>query len=834
MGSISKSSKNFGFTIILYSYSIFSMLTIASYAVELNTLTTTHSLTDGQTMVSPDRSFELGFFNPFGGISRNRYLGIWYKKISDGTVVWVANRDTPLTDTSGGGVLKLTDGGILVLVNGTNSIIWSSSNSSSNNNTLNSAPVAQLLDSGNLVVKDGNDESFLWQSFDYPGDTLLPGMTLGKNLVTGIDRRLWSWKSSADPSKGDYSYGFDLRGFPQLVVLKVSVELYRAGPWNGLRFSGTVGLKPKSIYAYHFVFDQMEVYFGFDLINSSVFSRLVLNHNGIVQRLTWNYNTEDWTLYVNAPADNCDVYGTCGANGICNIANSQVCACLDKFVPMYPQEGWDKADWSGGCVRRTALDCHNESSNGFIKYSGVKLPDTRNSWFNRTMTLKECETVCSKNCSCMAFANIDITAGGSGCLLWFDALIDIRDLGEIGQDLYIRMAFSELVETHSSSHGKGSGRLKIIIIPILLAAVVLLGLFFLLYFLRRRKLKRLELVKLNQDLELPLFDFETIANATSNFLIDNKLGEGGFGPVYKGVLEEGQEIAVKRLSRNSRQGLDEFKNEVLCISKLQHRNLVKLLGCCIQDDERMLIYEYLPNKSLDYFIFDKEKSILLDWPKRYNNIKGIARGVLYLHQDSRLRIIHRDLKASNILLDNNMNPKISDFGMARSFGGDEMEANTNRVVGTHGYMSPEYVMNGFFSVKSDVYSFGVLVLEIVSGSKNRGFSHPDHSLNLLGHAWTLYKEGKPLDLIDASVVHSCNLTQAFRSIHIGLLCVQQSPEDRPNMPSVVMMLDSDIALPQPKEPGFYTGRKFAEVDSSSNKPKLCSSNQLTVTILAPG
>ncbi|XP_059661592.1 G-type lectin S-receptor-like serine/threonine-protein kinase At4g27290 isoform X2 [Cornus florida] len=791
-------------------------------------------------MVSSDRTFELGFFNPSGGISRNRYLGIWYKKISDRTVVWVANRDTPLTDTSGGGVLKLTDGGILVLVNSTNSIFWSSSNSSSNNNTVNSAPVAQLLDSGNLVVKDVNDENFLWQSFDYPGDTLLPGMKLGKNLVTGIDRRLWSWKSSDDPSKGEYSYGFDLRGFPQMFLLKGSVEQYRTGPWNGISFSGTVGLKPNSIYTYRFVFNQQEVYYDFELINSSVFSRRVMNRNGIVQRLTWNYKIQDWTVYLNTPSDNCDFYGLCHAYGSCSVDNSPACGCLDKFMPRYPKD-WDTADWSGGCVRRTALDCHNGSSNGFLKYSGVKLPDTRYSWFNRSMNLKECETVCLKNCSCMAYANIDITAGGSGCLLWFDDLIDIRNVAEFGQDIYIRMASSEL-ETHGSSNVKR--RARIIVIPILLMVVVLLGLLLLLHFLRRRKLKRGGPIRLNQDrdyadenerrdIELPLLDFETIVNATNNFSIYNKLGEGGFGPVYKGVLEEGQEIAVKRLSKNSRQGLDEFKNEVLCISKLQHRNLVKLLGCCIQDDERMLIYEYLPNKSMDCFIFDKKQSVLLDWPKRYNIINGIARGLNYLHQDSRLRIIHRDLKASNILLDNDMNPKISDFGMARCFGSDEMEANTNRVVGTHGYMSPEYVMNGFFSVKSDVYSFGVLVLEIVSGSKNRGFSHPDHNLNLLGHAWTLYKEGKPLELIDASLVHSCNLTQAFRSIHIGLLCVQQSPEDRPNMSSVVMMLGSEIALPQPKEPGFYTGRKFVEVDSSSSKPESCSANQLTVTIFAP-
>ncbi|EOY14263.1 S-locus lectin protein kinase family protein [Theobroma cacao] len=223
-----------------------------------------------------------------------------------------------------------------------------------------------------------------------------------------------------------------------------------------------------------------------------------------------------------------------------------------------------------------------------------------------------------------------------------------------------------------------------------------------------------------EDLELPLFDFDTISKATDNFSQQNKLGQGGFGPLYKGILEKGQEIAVKRLSKKSRQGIDEFKNEVLCISKLQHRNLVKLLGCCIERQERILIYEFMPNKSLYSFIFDQKQSIFLDWPKRFQTINGISRGLLYLHQDSRLRIIHRDLKAGNVLLDYEMNPKISDFGLARSFGGDETEANTNRVVGTYGYMSPEYAIDGWFSIKSDEFSFGVLVLEIVSGRRNRG------------------------------------------------------------------------------------------------------------------
>ncbi|KAK3199397.1 hypothetical protein Dsin_022812 [Dipteronia sinensis] len=312
----------------------------------------------------------------------------------------------------------------------------------------------------------------------------------------------------------------------------------------------------------------------------------------------------------------------------------------------------------------------------------------------------------------------------------------------------------------------------------------------------------------NEELELPMFELSTIANATDNFSLHNKLGEGGFGPVYKGTLTDGKEIAVKRLSKISGQGLNEFKNEVILIAKLQHRNLVKLLGCCIQEEEKMLIYEFMPNKSLDFFIFDQKRSKLLDWSKRFNIICGVARGLLYLHQDSRLRIIHRDMKASNVLLDQEMNPKISDFGLARTFGGDQTEGNTNRVVGTYGYMAPEYASDGLFSVKSDVFSFGILLLEIVSGKKNRGFYHPDHDLNLIGQAWQLWKEGNPLELIDSFFGESCNLSEAVRCIHISLLCVQQHPEDRPTMSAVGLMLGSENTLPEPKSTWFLDGQEI--------------------------
>ncbi|KAF8409423.1 hypothetical protein HHK36_005499 [Tetracentron sinense] len=328
------------------------------------------------------------------------------------------------------------------------------------------------------------------------------------------------------------------------------------------------------------------------------------------------------------------------------------------------------------------------------------------------------------------------------------------------------------------------------------------------------------------------FDLVTIAAATNNFSYARKIGEGGFGPVYKGVLETGQEIAVKRLSKSSGQGIEEFKNEVILIAKLQHRNLVRLLGCCIQGEERMLIYEYMPNKSLDYFIFGQTRSTLLPWHKRFDIIMGIARGLLYLHQDSRLRIIHRDLKTSNILLDKEMNPKISDFGIARIFGGDQSEARTKRVVGTYGYMSPEYAIDGKFSVKSDVFSFGTLVLEIINGKKNRGFNHADHDHNLLGHAWLLWKEGKALELVDAVMEDSYVVSQVMKCIQVGLLCVQKYPEDRPIMSSVVVMLSNEsVTMPQPKQPGFFTERGSTDTDLLSRNEKGRTESPVTITVL---
>ncbi|XP_030491293.2 cysteine-rich receptor-like protein kinase 10 isoform X1 [Cannabis sativa] len=333
--------------------------------------------------------------------------------------------------------------------------------------------------------------------------------------------------------------------------------------------------------------------------------------------------------------------------------------------------------------------------------------------------------------------------------------------------------------------------------------------------------------------EMHYFNLSSIMAATNNFSDANKLGEGGFGPVYKGKLMDGKEIAVKRLSMRSRQGLEEFKTEVRLIIKLQHKNLVRLLGCCLEGDEKLLIYEYLANTSLDAFLFDPRKSReVLDWTTRANIVNGIARGLLYLHEDSRLKIIHRDLKASNVLLDDEMNPKISDFGTARIFGCNQIEASTERIVGTYGYMAPEYAMEGLFSIKSDVYSFGVLMLELLTGKKSSGIFDRERSQSLSSYAWQQWNEGKGEKIIDPNIVDACPTSEALRWIHIALLCVQEDPKERPNMSSVILMLGSkSVHLPPPSKPPFSSNRLFlSDPYSTTSVSGLQTSDQASTSV----
>ncbi|KAL0012572.1 hypothetical protein SO802_007680 [Lithocarpus litseifolius] len=804
----------------------FISISFSKTSLGLDTIAPNQSLTDNQTLVSTGEAFILGFFSPWN--SSNRYVGIWYKNIQQ-TVVWVANKNSPITDSSG--VLTLTPTGNIVIANNQSGITIWSSNSSAN------IPVLQLLNTGNLVLKDSNDESYAysWQSFNHPCDTLLPGMKLGWNLMTKQNWFLTSWKSLQDPSPGDFTYKVDPRGLPQLVLRKGTEIEFRSGPWDGIRFGGGPQLEGTPVLNPIFVYNTSYIYYTFENSDSSIILRFVVNQSGSIDILKWNLQRGEWLNINTMQIDECDKYGHCGPNGICDMNKSPVCQCPTGFTPK-TQEDWNLMEWSGGCIRKMPLNCSKKV--GFRKFSGLKLPDTSELFVSSTMmNLEECGAACLSNCSCTAYAKTE----ASGCVAWFGNLLDIRVHNGVGEDLYIRMAASEL-----ESKNKDHRTVVIISVSVVFGVLLLVSISWLLIWERtfhRSNAQRQRINNPNQDdmpsvveeeedLELPLFDTYTIATATNNFSFTNKIGEGGFGPVYKGELPSGEQIAVKRLSRYSGQGLKEFKNEVILIAKLQHRNLVKLLGCCIHEEDRMLIYEFMSNRSLELYIFNQTRGTALDWQKRFDIIVGIARGLLYLHRDSRLRIIHRDLKASNILLDSEMNPKISDFGLARTIGGDQTEANTSRIIGTYGYMSPEYAIDGLFSLKSDVFSFGVLVLEIVSGKKNRGFYHPDHDFNLSGHAWKLWNENRALELMDALMEKPIPESEVLRCIQVSLLCVQQHPEDRPPISSVLLLLDSEnSSLPQPKQPGFYTERSITENDSSSTGKTPYTATELTITML---
>ncbi|GLT33583.1 hypothetical protein SLA2020_081570 [Shorea laevis] len=804
------------FTIIILLLFFFSR-----FSCRTDFITSSTNLSDGKTLVSSDGSFELGFFST-GSSAKSRYLGIWFKNVPVQNVVWVANRCEPIDDTSG--VLMISSKGNLVLLNQSGSVLWASNSKKEAQN-----PVLRLLDSGNLVLQDRN-AGILWQSFDYPTDTLLADMKLGWDFKSGLNRQLSGWKTPNDPCPGDLTLGIEPNNNPDFVIWKGLRKYARAGPWNGIGNSGTPQLKPNSWFTFSLVSNAEEDYYIFYLRNKSTITRVIMNQTSSRrERYLWNKDTQTWEGYGIFPRDECDYYGTGGAYAICVNTVLPPCKCLKGFKLISQEESSE--DWFQGCVRNKPLDC--QKGDGFMKVGGLKLPDTTRSWVNKSMNLKECRAKCLENCSCTAYTTLDIKEA-SGCAIWFGDLIDLKDLQSAGQDLYIRMAFSD------SDHEETKGKTKILAGLIIATAIlVVIGVLAVTYYIRRshRNIEGRENGSSNErqieDMELPSFELDLISNATNNFSSNNKLGEGGFGPVYKGTLPDGKEIAVKRLSRGSGQGIAELKNEVALIAKLQHRNLVKLLGCCIQGEEKMLIYEYMPNKSLDFFIFDHTRRNLLDWPRRFHIICGIARGLIYLHQDSRLRIIHRDLKASNVLLDSEMNPKISDFGLARTFGGEQSEGNTKRIVGTYGYMALGYAIDGQFSVKSDVFSFGILLLEIISGKKNKGFYHLKDSLNLIGHAWRLWKEGNPSELIDSFVQESCTLSEVLRCIHISLLCVQQHPEDRPSMSSVVLMLGSETALVNPKEPGFLLDKKSLDASSSSNKPKSSSTNELSLSVLEP-
>ncbi|KAG7658073.1 PAN/Apple domain [Arabidopsis suecica] len=799
--------------IVFFAYLLLSSFFISSSSAGI---TKESPLPIGQTLSSSNGFYELGFFN-FNN-SQNQYVGIWFKGIIPRVVVWVANREKPVTDSTAN--LAISNNGSLLLFNGKHGVAWSSGEALVSNGSR-----AELSDTGNLIVIDNFSGRTLWQSFDHLGDTMLPSSTLKYNLATGEKQVLSSWKSYTDPSVGDFVLQITPQVPTQVLVTKGSTPYYRSGPWAKTRFTG-IPLMDDTFTGPVSVQQDTNGSGSLTYLNrNDRLQRTMLTSKG-TQELSW-HNGTDWVLNFVAPEHSCDYYGVCGPFGLCVKSVPPKCTCFKGFVPKLIEE-WKRGNWTGGCVRRTELYCQGNSTgkyaNVFHPVARIKPPDFYE--FASFVNVEECQKSCLHNCSCLAFAYID----GIGCLMWNQDLMDAVQFSEGGELLSIRLARSEL---------GGNKRKKAITASIVSLSLVVIIAFVGFCFWRYRVKHNADIttdasqVSWRNDLKpqdvpgLDFFDMHTIQTATNNFSISNKLGQGGFGPVYKGKLQDGKEIAVKRLSSSSGQGKEEFMNEIVLISKLQHKNLVRILGCCIEGEEKLLIYEFMLNNSLDTFLFDSRKRLEIDWPKRLDIIQGIARGIHYLHRDSHLKVIHRDLKISNILLDEKMNPKISDFGLARMYQGTEYQDNTRRVVGTLGYMAPEYAWTGMFSEKSDIYSFGVLMLEIISGEKISRFSYGKEEKTLIAYAWESWCDTGGIDLLDKDVADSCRPLEVERCVQIGLLCVQHQPADRPNTLELLSMLTTTSDLPPPEQPTFVVHRR----DDKSSSEDLITVNEMTKSVI---
>ncbi|KAK4479350.1 hypothetical protein RD792_014862 [Penstemon davidsonii] len=750
----------------------------------LDTLKPGEMLNSSAYLVSAGRNFTLEFYTPEN--SKKSYLAIRHTMGTNYHPVWLANRDRPIYENSG--ILMISNTWkVMIEHSGADPIELYTAESGTN-------VTATLLDSGNFVVKEMNSNKVLWQSFDYPTDTLLPGMKLGVNHRTGRNWTLTSWFSPSNPASGAFSLEWDsIRR--RLLVKRRGVIYWTSGDLKFYYEYGNLKIyafdyivpKPDPLnmnYVFKNVTNQDEEYFTYSLYadsftfeNRHFISGWTLNSQG---------NIFDTTRPLIAQVQLCYGYNTSGSSVYLGCELWQQPKCRNshqKFSYRYGNFG-------------DASYVYDDSSN---------------------LSQSDCRANCWNDCLCAGYTDAE-----RGCLYWKGKNVKfLEDYYPLSRQLYALVP-----DTPKKSKYFTSGIFAILHMLMLSWWNNIIE--------RTKKRKGLqELMVLegytettemkidgSRGYDVIIFTHASILASTDNFSSINKLGEGGFGPVYKGRLPEGRDIAVKLLSRGSGQGLLEFKTELVLISKLQHRNLVKLLGFCIHGNEKMIIYDYMPNKSLDFFLFDPVKREQLNWETRFNIIEGIAQGLLYLHKYSRLLVIHRDLKAGNILLDEHMNPKISDFGLARIFKENVAEANTNNRAGTLGYMAPEYAFQGIFSVKSDIYSFGVLILEIVSGRRNNSFQHLEGPLTLVEFAWDMWKQSALLNLMDPILIDSCTEDQLRRCIQVGLLCVQNHANERPPIEDVISMLKNETSsLPVPKEPAFILRNNVVEKLQNSGPHK---------------
>ncbi|KAF7127849.1 hypothetical protein RHSIM_Rhsim11G0080000 [Rhododendron simsii] len=495
------------------------------FCTSTDTLTPTQFIKDGDVLVSSGETFALGFFSP--GNSSRRYVGIWYNKISEQTVVWVANRDCPINGTSG--VLSLSrDGNLVIYDNTQNRTAWQTHASVVSYS-------ARLLDSGNLVLFQGDSGSggVVWQSFDHPTNTLLPNMKHGLDRRTGLEWFLTSWKSRDDPGTGEYSYRVEPNEFPQLILFKGSTRVWRIPSWLKPRRTAEAETTASSILNATYVNNRDQVYAFYTPINASTLLTTFVDELGSLKLLTW---VGKWVEFYSVPGDQCAAYGRCGAYGYCDSNNRQdfECTCLPGYEPRSAEE-WYLRDASGGCIKeRKALSmCGN--GEGFVKVVDAIIPDTSKARLLMSLSVHECKDECLRNCSCLAYASEAEGGERAKCITWYENLMDVRKFVRRfpvgGLDLYVRV---DAVELGQRMKSRRIMQKKVVVV---VTSVVLTSLLFIIlvcWLVMKKRRRGIDIQGSDEEkIELPIFDMVTIVGATNNFSNTNKIGEGGFGFVYK-------------------------------------------------------------------------------------------------------------------------------------------------------------------------------------------------------------------------------------------------------------------------------------------------------------
>ncbi|OAY83783.1 G-type lectin S-receptor-like serine/threonine-protein kinase [Ananas comosus] len=762
------------YSISIYSCSILLSLLFSLYtnlSTASDTISPSQSLSGNNTIVSKNGNFELGFFSPSN--TSNYYIGIWFKKVPGQTIIWVANRENPVSD-SFSSELKIAPDGNLVLLDESKLQIWSSNSTQKPTNS----STAVLLDTGNLILRSPvNSSEIIWQSFDHPTDTSIAGEWIGINKITGEYQSHVLWKDPDDPSLGPYTHRIDPFGSGHFVLLWNKSKIYwDFGEWTGNAFTMIPGMPLNTDYSYTFVNNSREEKFRWDLRDKSIVTRVVMSVNGQMQRHTWSESIKQWVIQWSMPADLCSVYAVCGSFGVCDTNGVENCNCLPGFEPA-SSRNWDLNSWSSGCVRKTSLKCSNKTSvneeqDGFLLMSNMGLPEDSETL--KVESVEECESACLNSCSCTAYAY------ESGCLIWNGELRNLKRLSvnnTEAMNLHLRLAAAEL----ASQSTKNKRHIAIMLVAIGGALMILCIALVLAWRCYAKRLKRRTVVT---DGSLKLFEYDYLRRCTDNF--SKKLGKGSFGSVFKGELPASTLIAVKKLE-GFRQGEKQFRTEVATLGAIQHVNLVRLRGFCFKGAERILVYDYMPNGSLDSHLFTSD-SKSLDWKARFRIILGVAKALAYLHEECRECIIHCDIKPENVLVDSDFSPKVADFGMAKL-----IDRNFDRALttarGTLGYLAPEWILGLPITPKADVYSYGMMLFEIISGRRNTEPLKDGRVGYFPLWAATNISEGEVLTLLDERLQGEVDTEEFKRACRIACWCIQDGEAIRPTMVEIVRILE---------------------------------------------